>query len=343
MLSVLILGGCDTFSYYQQMGQGHFNLMNKRELISSRLHKAGISAEEKRKLELVVAARDFASKQLYLPANKSYQHYSDLKRPHVTWNVIATAPLSMSPEPSCFPIIGCLSYRGYFKQSDAQQYANKLSQRGLETYIAGSSAYSTLGWFADPVVSTMLRYDDFFLLETLFHELAHQKMYFANDSEFNEAFATAVGQYGVRKWLSVHGSKQDIQNHELYLKRRKAFTDMLRNTADRLRRVFEQKGKTEKQKVEEKQEVYKNLAMEYKKYRLDQNFHGYDSWFLKPVNNPRLAIVSTYHDLVPEFINHLEKCHYDLPRFYRSIATLRSLSPDSRKDLLLEDVACTVK
>ncbi|CAA6826911.1 MAG: PUTATIVE ZINC PROTEASE PROTEIN [uncultured Thiotrichaceae bacterium] len=343
ILSSFILGGCETLSYYQQMGTGHLDLMNKRELISTRINKTDIAPEEKRKLELVVSAKKFAREHLHLPVNSSYRHYSDLKRPYVTWNVVATKPLSMTPAPSCFPIVGCLSYRGYFKKTDAEHYAKKLDQQGLETYIAGSSAYSTLGWFDDPVVSTMLRYDDYFLLETLFHELAHQKVYFPDDSNFNEAFASAIGQYGVRKWLETHGTTQDIQNYEIYLNRRTAFTEMLEHTADELRRIFKQKNKSKESLLEEKKAEYATLMMRYSLFKQKHAYNGYDNWFKKPVNNPRLAIVSTYHHLVSNFNEHLKQCDNDLDRFYRSISTLSALSPSLRKKTLLHSGGCTVK
>lgn len=278
-----------------------------------------------------------------MPANESYQHYSDLKRPYVTWNVIATKPLSMTPSPSCFPVVGCLSYRGYFKEAAANNYANKLAKQGLETYIAGSSAYSTLGWFDDPVVSTMLRYDDYFLLETLFHELAHQKIYFPNDSDFNEAFASAVGQFGVRQWLAMHGTQKDIQDYELHLKRRKGFTTLLRDKADELRRTFAQNDKSAEQLSKEKIAVYAKLKGHYQRYKQTYAYDGYDNWFLKPVNNPRLAIVSTYHGLVPAFMRHLRNCDNNLQFFYRSISTLRILTPRVRKDFLLNSNQCKIK
>lgn len=325
------------------MGAGHLDLMNKRELISKRINASDIDPEEKRKLELVVSAKKFAITHLNLPANSSYRHYSDLNRPYVTWNVVATKPLSMTPTPSCFPIVGCLSYRGYFKESDAKRYAKQLEQQGLETYIAGSTAYSTLGWFDDPVVSTMLRYDDYFLLETLFHELAHQKIYFPNDSDFNEAFASAIGQYGVRKWLEMNGTKQDIQDYEVYLNRRTDFTTMLRNTADELRHVFKQNGKSKGQLLAEKNTVYAKLKNHYREFKQKNAYNGYDNWFLKPVNNPRLAIISTYHDLVSDFITHLEKCDNNTEQFYRSISTLRTLSQSARKKFLLSSGACVLK
>lgn len=343
IFSAVALAGCDTLSYYQQMGQGHSQLMNNRELISHRVNRTDIDAEEKRKLQLVVAAKKFAAEHLNLPANNSYRHYSDLKRPYVTWNVIATKPLSMDPTLSCFPVVGCLTYRGYFKKSAAQAYAQRLQKTGLETYIAGATAYSTLGWFADPVVSPMLRYDDYSLLETLFHELAHQKVYFPNDSNFNEAFASAIGQYGVRKWLEIKGSRQDIHKYNTDVKRRIAFTRMLQNTADSLRGIYQQKHKPNEQLLSEKKRQYEQLLEQYKLFRKEYAYSGYDNWFKKPINNPRLAIISTYHDLVAHFIEHLAKCDNNIERFYRSIETLRTLQPPSRREVLLHSGKCTVK
>jgi predicted aminopeptidase len=337
----LFITGCSSVGYYSQGIKGHLALMSQRQDIKTVIQQPGVKPDTRKKLKYALEIRRYATQKLGLPDNDSYLTYVDLKRKYVTWNVVATEAFSMQPRQWCFPVTGCISYRGYFREAAAKRFANQLRKQDYEVFVAGSSAYSTLGWFSDPIVSPMLEYGDIILAQTMFHELAHQQLYFKDDSVFNEAFASTVGEYGARQWLKEKHPKS-LAKYNQWITRRNAFYDVLRETAIRLRKLYASKtGKARMKK--EKNKIYQQLHSDYARYKKRfGNYSGFDFWFDKPVNNPRLALVSVYQDLVPDFARWLKACDGDFPRFYTTIARLNTLTPQHRHQALKQKAQCAL-
>ena len=340
ILLITLLCGCDSLKYYSQGISGHFKLMAKVQPINDVLLLKSTPTDTRKLLNTALHARAFAIHHLKLPNNQSYRGYADLNRKRVTWNVIATPPLSMKPYLSCFPITGCLSYRGYFNEMDAKKFASQLQEKKYETYIGGSTAYSTLGWFHDPIVSPMLQYGEARLVETLFHELAHQQLYIKDDSDFNEAFATTVGENGTREWLKqTHPDK--LQRYTDFLRHYHAFLSLLNRTSQRLKSTYEG-DQNDAFKLSRKQHIIHQLKLDYQLFKQQHDdYSGFDKWFEKPINNPRLAIVSVYHELVPDFERWLNACHNDYSRFYDKIEIISKLPKNKRMIALKKAANCT--
>ncbi len=337
----LMLCGCDTLGYYSQGINGHLQLMSKVQPLEDVIQQEETPDKTRKLLTQAQQARVFAVKQLGLPDNQSYRGFADLHRKNVTWNVIATQPLSLAPYLSCFPVVGCLSYRGYFSEQGAKKFAQQLQTQGYETFIGGSTAYSTLGWFKDPIVSPMLQYGDLHLIETLFHELAHQRLYIKDDSDFNEAFATAVGQNGTRKWLRQHQPER-LAGYNRYLKRQNEFLGLLVTTSKRLKKLY-QSSLSDTQKLDLKKQYFARLRSDYQLFKQrHQGYTGYDKWFTKPVNNPRLALLNVYHEQVPWFERWLAACNQDFPRFYQAMERLSKLPKQERLSALKHTPDCHI-
>ena len=223
--------------YWQAIG-GEFDLLRKRTPIDKLLVDPKVDPKTKTELTAVAQIRKFAVTELLLPDNKSYTTYVALDRPYVVWNVVAAPEFSVQPKRWCFPVAGCVSYRGFFDRADAERFEKKLVSEGYDTSSGGSSAYSTLGYFADPVLSTMLGGGELYVASTLFHELAHQKLYVKNDSEFSEAFATAIEEYGTERWLAARGNATALAAYQRRLVHRADFAALISAQQDRLRAVF---------------------------------------------------------------------------------------------------------
>ena len=316
--------------------------MSKTHSIDQVLKQKTLKSKQRDLLETAQTARKFATQTLALPDNKSYQKYTQLDRDFVTWIVVATDEFSMQPMQSCFPIIGCLSYRGYFSEAQAKAYAEALKKQGKEVHVNGSPAYSTLGWFSDPIVSPMLKHGELSMLETMFHELAHQRLYIKNDSDFNEAFASTVGHYGIRQWLAVYKPTK-IQYYNSAIKRNNDFLTLLHNSADKLRTLYAERRPTTPPTAtrKAKQIIIQQLQHNYLRFRQQhKQYKGYDKWFKKPINNPRLALISVYHDLVPEFSRWFHACDDDFERFYKTMETFAPLSKNRRHQRLNAKAEC---
>lgn len=267
-------------------------------------------------LELSQQLRIYASRELGLPDSKSYGTYVALKREYPVWNVIAAPEFSLDAKQWCYPVIGCASYRGYFRQTAAQRYANTLEQKGFEVLVGGASAYSTLGWFSDPLLPSMMRYGDADLAETLFHELAHQKLYINGDSDFNEAFATVVGEVGAMRWLS-EVRPQEVDAYRQRLQAREQFYSLIENAKLELSKVYAS-SLPNSAKQTAKQAAFAQLKVNYDQLKREK-WKGkplFDGWFKTKLNNARLAAFSTYRHQVPLFLSLLEQCDDDLNKFY---------------------------
>lgn len=326
-----MLSGC-TLGYLTQAAHGQWQLMRARRPITQVIADPTSPQALVERLRVVQDAREFAVTDLALPDNRSYRTYSDLKRPFVVWNVVATPEFSVEPRHWCFPFTGCLSYRGYFHQQAADRMAARLASQGDDVMVGGVTAYSTLGHFADPVLNTMLRYGDLGLASTLFHELAHQLIYVRGDTEFNESFAVTVEQEGLRRWLAARGRSQELDD---YLNRHHADELMLQAFADGRRRlaVFYRQSAT--LPVEQRRAGKLALLSEtgQQVQALEQQFHvqtGYDRWIAAGLNNAHLASLGTYFDCVPAFQGLLASHGGDLPAFYTAVRKMRS-DPAARR------------
>src|SRR3990167_4606190 len=235
LAAALLLSGCSTLDYYSHLAGGHLQLLQVREPIAELLENPAAAPELKQRLALAQQARDFASAQLSLPSNDSYRLYADIQRPFVVWNVFATPEFSLSPELHCFPIAGCVAYRGFYSQGRARGSAALLKQQGLDTYLGGVEAYSTLGWFDDPILNTMLRWSDERLVAVIFHELALQQLYVANDTAFNESFASFVEREGLSQWRIKQGLAPADHQGE---RQREQFTALVLASRERLERLY---------------------------------------------------------------------------------------------------------
>ena len=330
----LFIGGCGQISFYSQSILGHSTLMSKRQAVETILMETSDQALE-RQLKLSQRVLAFAHTELDLPKTKSYRSYVQLNRDFPVWNVVASSEFSLQAEQWCYLVIGCASYRGYFSQAAASRYAAKLQSKGLETHVGGAVAYSTLGWFRDPLLSSMFRYGDLYLAETLIHELAHQKLYINNHTTLNESFATVVAEEGMRRWLAVD-APQKLVEFENSKRADNDFAVLVQDLKLVLGDLY-QSDTTLAVKRSAKQAVIRTFIDDYERLKA-RKWHGrgwYDNWMAKPINNARLAAYSSYQDYIPQLRALLDACNNNLNDFYLTVAQLKtkSASFEAGKDL----------
>ncbi len=340
--SLLLLGscvGCSTLGYYYQGARGHLDLIARREPIDSLLANGELTDERRHQLAQAAEIRRYGVERLGLPDNDSYKSFVELGRPYVVWSVVAAPEFSLRPKEWCFPVVGCVSYRGYFDEAEAQAFGESLRAEGFEVFVGGVQAYSTLGWFADPLLSSMVDRGAMLTAEVVFHELAHQVLYFPHDTDFNEAFATVVGEAGVRQWLK-ETSPEDLPKYVAWLSRKDDFIALLKATSDELRALYAQ-ALPEAEVRARKAAVLDGLRDRYAVLKQRWGgFSGYDRWFEQPVNNARLASVAVYRDLVPEFTRWLDACGGDFRRYYAAMAAFKSLDKAARHARLRGPATC---
>lgn len=326
----VFLVSCETIHYYGQAAKGQMSLLMGREQIASLLQASDLDEETRRKLQLVLDVREFAARELLLSAGDSYLSYTPLQQPYVLWNVFAAPEFSTEPVQWCYPIAGCVSYRGYFREEAAQRYVASLSAQGLDVYSGGVDAYSTLGWFNDPLTSAVLRRPDHRLVALLFHELAHQRVYLPGDTMFNESFATFVEQEGLRRWLQEHPQggmdEQIVQENRM----QEAFVALVSRHRDSLGMLYAQ-PLSEDGKRAGKLAIQETLREDYARLRAEWNYTGYDRWFAGPLNNAQLATVASYNALVPFFADLLAQAQGDLARFYTQVEAFTLLPAAERE------------
>ena len=328
--SAAMLQGCTAVEYYAQAIGGHLDLVSRAVSIDERLDDPKLSLALRGKLRRVKEIRDFASSELALPNNGSYKRYAELDRPFVLWNVFAAPEFSVQAVESCFPIAGCVSYRGYYREADAQTHARSLRAQGYDVYIGGVPAYSTLGWFDDPVLSTFIRYPDAELARLIFHELAHQVTYVKNDTVFNESFAVAVEQEGARRWLSRYGTKEQRDAYDTRQSRRSEFVALVLAYREQLAAFYE-KPLDPGQKRRGKAQLFAQMREDYARLKSAWGgYSGYDKVFAQGPNNALLVSVSVYTKWLPAFRALLAGANGDLPAFYAQVKELAALEKAAR-------------
>jgi len=297
------------------------------------LEKDNISDTLRNKLNTVLELKDFSTRHLGLPDNNSYLSYADLERNYVIWNIFATKEFSLEPIKWCYLIVGCLNYRGYFAKSDAQQHATELEINGHDVYLGGVSAYSTLGWFDDPVLNTMLRWSDIRLATVMFHELAHQQLYIKDDTEFNEAYADSVAQIGVKKWLEQSPDNNLLKKYEQSQNQEKQFIKLVMQYKLLLNDIY-QSNQDDDLKRMQKKELLKKMSDDHKFMSVNWEKNNYQKWFSEGINNAKLAAIVTYREYVPAFIEIYEKLENDLLKFNSLSKSLSSCKLMKRKEIL---------
>lgn len=329
---VAVVAGCSSPAYYAQAIGGQLEILHASRPLAEAGADPAVPSELRQRLALAAQIRDFASRELGLPDNGSYRKYADIGRPYVVWNVFASAPLSVEPKQWCFPLAGCVGYRGYFSEAAARAFAAELRAAGEDVYVGGVPAYSTLGWFDDPILNTFIRFPDIELARLVFHELAHQVAYVPGDTAFNESFAVAVEEAGVTRWVDAHGTPVMRESFVRMQQRRSDFHALVKGVRDELARVYVEPGPPA-DKLIQKARALARFQADYRSLRDHRwsGFAAYDPWFAGEINNATLASVGLYLDRVPAFRALLAENGKDLRRFYAAVRALAALTPDQRE------------
>ena len=322
-LAVLVvlgaIAGCQSLSYYTQAIGGHLKVLAQARPVNDWLADPATSPDLKQRLETARRIREFASKELKLPDNKSYLSYADLDRTYVVWNVFAAPEFSVEPKTECFPFTGCVSYRGFYSEDAARRHADQLREAGYDVYVGGVPAYSTLGWSDDPLLSTFIRYPDSQLARLLFHELAHQVVYAKNDTTFNESFAVAVEEEGVKRWLEAEGRAGELAAFRAAQARKRELADRVTQTRERLAAVY-------------RMDLPREAMLEHKRGEWARLRASYPALPAEP-NNAFLASIAVYTELVPAFERLLADSG-SFEAFYHRVKQLAAAEPSKRNTQL---------
>lgn len=334
LVTSLLLGGCAELSYYGHAAAGQFEVIANRRPIPEVIADPQTDSGVRERLQYIEQAHDFAIRELSLPDSDSFRSYSDVGRSYVLWNVFATPELSLQQKQWCYPFFGCLGYRSFFDEQYAQEIAAELKAAGWDVYVAPSPAYSTRGWFADPIYNPVLRYPAIDSAAILFHELAHEKIYLKNDSQANESFAMAVQLEGVQRWLRHQQRPDSYAGYRLNNQRNEQFVELLTDCRDKLRALYATRKPIAYARAE-KRRILNELQRAYLKLKESwQGYAGYDHWFKKDLNNAVLAPVATYHQDVSAFQSLLSRQQGDLSGFYRAVEELANMDALPRRKFL---------
>ena len=333
--AVCLGSGCSSIGYYAQAANGHLDLMQRARDVPDVLADPATPAALRDRLLLSQRLRDFATRELKLPDNGSYRRYAELNRPAAVWNVVAAPELSLTLKTWCFPVMGCVGYRGYFEQAQAQAQAAQLKAEGYEVSVYGVPAYSTLGWSnwigGDPLLNTFLEWPEGALAQLIFHELAHQVAYAADDTTFNESFAVAVERIGGGLWLEAQATPEARALHAQGEARREDFRALTQRYRQALQAVYALDG-DDAPKRQRKAAVMAELQADYAQLKAGRwaGYAGYDDWFAK-ANNASFGVLAAYNELVPDFERLFVRQGRDFPRFYAAVQVLAALPWDQRR------------
>lgn len=348
-LLLLSITGCHTVSYYSQAVRGQYQIVSRqrsiREILGDRKTPANLSNQ----LVLVLRLHDFAERELKLKPNGQYLTYADLGRRFAVWNVYATPEFSLQAKTWWYPVVGRLKYRGYFDEAAARRYGTNLAAQGFDVCVGGVEAYSTLGWFRDPVLNTFAFSSETDLAETLFHELAHQRVFVSGDTDFNEAFATAVAEEGVFRWLLAQSNAVACSRYRAERLRKEQFVALLFKTRTELQAIYGEidsgtpGGKpvrydttlSDEEKRRRKKIAFEQLRQNYERLKADWGGNAeWDTWIYRPLSNAELSTMDTYYRLVPAFHEVLRATGGNLEKFYAEMQRTAKLSKAERGRLL---------
>lgn len=361
-LAAVSLCSCSTLRFYSQAAGGQMEMLRKARPVAEVMADPKSKPLLKQKLSTVDDILDFAEKELHLPAKGQYRRYANLGRRHAVWVVFAAPEFSVKPKTWSYPLLGKLAYRGFFQEALANAEADKLRAGGYDVYVAGIDAYSTLGFFRDPLLNTFIGRSDADLAELIFHELTHQRLYLSGDTDFNEAFATAVGQEGARRWLRARGRMKELAQYEKEMRVEREFIKLVLETREELKVLYQPRSITKGARAKEgvgsimpmtpeemknyvdplsrsKQKAFSRLRQ--RALALDARHGGslkIERWFKKPVNNARLATVSSYYEMLPGFEALLKQRGGDLEQFMADIGAMRRLKHDDRRQRIMQAI-----
>lgn len=332
--SSALLGGCGV-GYYWQASTGHLQLMRLRRPVPDVVADPDTTDDVRAKLLTASQALDFAHTELGLPDNGSYRQYADTGREFVVWNVVAAPEFALDARTWCFPVAGCISYRGYFAEDGARNYADGLREQGDDVFVGGVAAYSTLGRFEDPILNTMIDYADYALAGLIFHELSHQLVYVTDDSKFNEGFASFVEQEGLARWLRANDAEEEQRRYRLTLRRRGEVQSLFVDCREQLESLYGQDLSAADMRAR-KAAAFDDLTEAYRLLRAGwEEPPFFDHWFAGELNNARLASFSTYDEYVPAFAKMLLATNGNLENFYADVAALAALNAEERTQHML--------
>lgn len=340
VLLVLACSSCSSISYYHQSISGHLTLISKRKPITAIVNDSTSNKKLIQQLTQAQKLRTFASSRLKLPENGSYQSFVQLDQPYVSWAVFAAPEFAVALNKWCFLVIGCVQYRGYFKPQNAQKFADKLSAKGLEVYLAGIPAYSTLGWFDDPLLSSMIDRGEIVTAAYIFHELSHQQFYVNGDSGFNEAFATAVEEIGVSLWLQENNKLTQLDQYHEWLIQKKMFSEFIKSSRQKFEALYAEQLSMHVMRnkksalIAQMRTDFITLSSQHKQIT------RYANWMAGPLNNAQLGAISLYRELVPAFKNIYQLCDNDFKRFYARAKEISKLPIKEREQEVLNTQSC---
>ena len=321
IISVVSLSGC----YYTQAARGQLDVMRKREPIADVIADVETSGELADRLRIVAEARSFSVSELGLPDNDSYRSYADVERDYVVWNVFAAPEFELEAKQWCFPVAGCVSYRGYFSEQAANAEAARLKGKGFDVSVGGIAAYSTLGKFDDPVLNTMMRWEDVDLVATMFHELAHQLLYVKGDTAFNESFATAVEEFGIERWLASRDPNAEMEKYRDTRRLRERLVQLVATARTDLEEIYAESIDAAEMRLAKSARL--KLLEAVMKHEFEESGRQVPAWVGGGLNNARLASMALYHGRLPEFRELLAECNDDIRCFY--VAARALVSGDS--------------
>lgn len=325
-----LLSACSSVDYFSHLAKGQFDLLWKRQTVAELLESEEISEQLRERLLLAEKIRHFAEAKLMLPVDDAYSSYTDLRRDYVVWNVYAAPELSLEAYTWCYPILGCMAYRGYYEESRAREAAKDLEEQGYDVKVGGVKAYSTLGFFDDPLLNTFIFIQEPAFIELLIHELAHRKLYIKDDTAFNENFASAVGYLGARQWYAEYAREAEFERFTLYKERIQALIDFLLHYKERLSEIYSDESLAYEQKRILKQQTMASLHDDYRVFKYERAWDNrFDQW-VSSMNNAGFATLSNYQQWVPAFLRLFEQHEGHWPAFYRAVEELSEREKNER-------------
>ncbi len=331
---ILLLGACSDIGYYWHSTKGHLALMNKRVDIEALLEQPDLEAGLRQRLQLVQQIRAFSVDALSLPDTGSYTNYAQLEKPYVVQNLFAAGEFSTTLHSWCYPIAGCVNYRGYYDEVLLDEFADRLKAKNFDIHIAYVPAYSTLGWFDDPVLSSFIDWPDYRLAGLLFHELTHQRIYIDDDTLFNESLAVAVQLAGTELWLKSVRDEAQMEEFRRWIEYRREVILLIENTGVKLRQLYESEM-DDAIKRDNKQAIFTRAREGYAAIAKRLNYRdGFEGWFAGELNNASIGSIAAYNTHAPAFMKMIEVLDYDFSAFFDAVEQIGGMDRAARDQCL---------